>query len=191
MFFMKDDIKRGSLHPITTTIRKLNDIFFNMGFEIVLGPELESEYYNFDALNVPEKHPARDMQDTFWIDLEKKTLMRTQTSSVQVRHMEKNEPPFRIIVPGRVFRNEATDATHDFQFYQTEGLMIDKDVSMSNLVGVLKSVFEEFFGTKLSTRLRPGYFPFVEPGVEIDVSCFNCGGSGCGVCKNTGWIEIL
>lgn len=187
---MKKEIK-GHLHPITRMIQEINDIFYGIGFEIAEGPEMENEYYNFDALNVPENHPARGMQDTFWIKNREKTVMRTHTSNAQVRYMENNKPPIRIIVPGKVFRNEATDATHEAQFYQLEGLMIDKTTTLGTLKGVLKFFFEKFFGKKISVRFRPSFFPFVEPGIEVDVSCFKCGGDGCSICKNTGWIEVL
>lgn len=163
-----------------------------MGFEVADGPELETEFYNFDALNIPADHPARDMWDTFWTkprSLGK--LMRTHTSPVQVRYMEKHKPPFAIIVPGKVFRYEATDATHEAQFHQVEGLMVGKDISLANLKWVLAEFFEKFFGKKIDIRFRPSFFPFVEPGVEIDMSCFKCAGTGCNICKKTGWIEIM
>ena len=174
-------IERGHLHPLTLVQKKATDIFSSMGFEIADGPELETEHYNFDALNIPQNHPARDMHDTFWTknqSKKEKHLLRTHTSPVQVRYMEKNNPPFRIIVPGRVFRYEATDATHEVQFYQLEGLMVGKKVSLANLKAVMETFFKEFFsarggsasgGGNIEIRLRPGYFPFVEPGVEIDV----------------------
>jgi len=163
-----------------------------MGFEIESGPEIEDEYHNFDALNVPKDHPARDMQDTFWLKPENlKKLLRTHTSGVQVRYMEKNKPPFAIIVPGKVFRNEATDATHDAQFHQVEGLVVGKDITLANLKGTLEFFLKELFGKDVEIRLRPGYFPFVEPGVEIDMVCFKCGGKGCPSCSHSGWIEIL
>ncbi|MEK7120343.1 MAG: phenylalanine--tRNA ligase subunit alpha, partial [Patescibacteria group bacterium] len=157
-------------------------------------------WYNFDALNIPKDHPARDLWDTFWIKRESENikvagaenfLMRTHTSPVQVRFMEKHQPPFQIIAPGRVFRFENTDATHEVQFYQIEGLMVGKDVSFANMKAVITSFLKGVFGTSSKTRFRPSFFPFVEPGVEIDVSCFNCGGKGCGICKHSGWIEIM
>lgn len=189
---MIENIKnKGSLHPITISINKISEIFTNMGFDLASGPEIETEFYNFDALNVPSHHPSRDMQDTFWIDSKKGILPRTHTSSVQIRFMEENSPPIRVASVGRVFRNEATDATHDFQFYQVEGLMVDEKTSLANLRFVLSSFFSQFFENEVSVRMRPSYFPFVEPGVEIDMSCFKCGGDGCGTCKNTGWIEIM
>lgn len=183
--------KKGHLHPMTKMIQEINSIFFSLGFEIVDGPEMESEYYNFDALNVPKDHPSRDMQDTFWIKGKKETVLRTHTSNVQIRYMEKHEPPIRIISPGKVFRNEATDATHEAMFYQIEGLMVDENVTLANLKGVLEIFFEKFFGKKIRVRFRPSFFPFVEPGAEVDMSCFKCEGKGCSICKNTGWIEIL
>lgn len=182
----------GHIHPISQMITEINRIFSEMGFEVADGPELETEFYNFDALNIPADHPARDMWDTFWVkprSLGK--LMRTHTSPVQVRYMEKHKPPFAIIVPGKVFRYEATDATHEAQFHQVEGLMVGKDISLANLKWVLAEFFEKFFGKKIDIRFRPSFFPFVEPGVEIDMSCFKCAGSGCNICKQTGWIEIM
>lgn len=191
--------KKGSLHPLTIIMRDCAAIFRSMGFTVALGPEMETEHYNFDALNIPASHPARDLWDTFWVRGSKDQkdtkdfthLLRTHTSPVQVRFMETHDPPLRIIAPGKVFRYEATDATHEAQFYQLEGLMIGKDVSLADLTGILESFFERFFGTKMTIRLRPSFFPFVEPGVEIDMSCFRCEGKGCGICKQTGWIEIM
>ncbi len=193
-------IERGHLHPLTQMEEKISSIFEKMGFSVVGGPEMESEWYNFDALNIPKDHPARDLWDTFWIKRESENikvagaenfLMRTHTSPVQVRFMEKHQPPFQIIAPGRVFRFENTDATHEVQFYQIEGLMVGKDVSFANMKAVITSFLKGVFGTSSKTRFRPSFFPFVEPGVEIDVSCFNCGGKGCGICKHSGWIEIM
>lgn len=180
----------GHLHPLTRLIRKASDIFSSMGFSVIEGPEVETEFYNFDALNVPKDHPARDMQDTFWLDAQG-MLLRTHTSSVQVHFMKKNKPPFRIVAPGRVFRHEATDATHEAQFYQMEGLMIGKDVSLANLKAVLEMFFRRMFNNaKLSIRFRPSFFPFTEPSVEVDVTCFKCFGKKCSVCKHSGWLEI-
>jgi phenylalanyl-tRNA synthetase alpha chain len=182
----------GHLHPITQVTRRIASIFNELGFEVAEGPEIEEEFYNFDALNIPGDHPARDMWDTFWLKpLNAGKLLRTHTSPVQVRYMEANQPPIRIIAPGKTFRHEATDATHEAQFYQIEGLMIDEKTSLADLKGVLENFFEKLFGTKTNVRLRPSYFPFVEPGVEIDMSCFKCGGKGCSTCKSTGWIEIM
>ena len=163
------------MHPMSQMIREIHEIFKSIGYEIASGPELETEFYNFDALNVPADHPARDMQDTFWVKpnpknpTPEKMLLRTQTSAVQIRHMENHKPPLRIIVPGKVFRNEATDVTHEAHFFQLEGLCVDKDVTMRDLKGVLEYFFEKFFGEEIKVRFRPSYFPFVEPGVEVDV----------------------
>jgi len=181
----------GHLHPITLVQRDIEQIFTSMGFEIADGPEIETEWYNFDALNVPPDHPARDMQDTFWLKSEKeKLVLRTHTSPVQIRHMQKNKPPIRIIVPGRVFRNEATDANHEHTFYQFEGLMVDDDISAANFRSVMKIFFENFFEQKVELRLRPSYFPFTEPSFEIDMNCLVCGEKGCSACKQSGWLEI-
>jgi len=186
------------IHPITRVINDINRIFFDMGFTLANGPELETEYYNFDALNVPKDHPARDMQDTFWIKPGKNDggvknmLMRTHTSPVQIRFMEKNKPPFKIICPGRVFRHEATDARHEALFHQVEGLYVDTDVSLASLKSVLNDFFDKFFEKDVDIRFRPSYFPFVEPGVEIDVSCFKCKGEkGCQICGGSGWLEVM
>ena len=192
---MSDLAQKGHLHPLSEFINHVNQIFFEMGFTLVDGPELETEYFNFDALNVPKDHPARDMQDTFWIkqgsDAKEKKLMRTQTSAVQIRYMQGKQPPFRMISFGKVFRNEATDATHEMVFHQLEGLMIDQDVTLADLKAVLNNFFAKFFGREMSVRFRPSFFPFVEPGLEIDISCFKCHGeAGCSVCKGTGWIEV-
>jgi phenylalanyl-tRNA synthetase alpha chain len=184
--------EEGHLHPLTHIIQKTGSIFREMGFSVATGPEIETEYYNFDALNIPSYHPARDMWDTFWLKSdETKKLLRTHTSPVQVRYAETHEPPIRVIVPGKTYRHEATDATHEAQFYQLEGLMIEKEVSLANLKWVLETYFEKLFDSKTSVRFRPSYFPFVEPGVEIDMSCFKCNGNGCTTCKSTGWIEIM
>jgi phenylalanyl-tRNA synthetase alpha chain len=186
----------GHLHPLSIVQRDIENIFTSMGFEIADGPDIESESYNFDAINMPDDHPGRDMQDTFWISREagrKKgtgTVMRTQTSGVQVRYMEKHKPPFRIIVPGRVFRNEATDASHEHTFHQFEALVVGDDVNVANFLYIAETFFSEFFGQKIKARLRPSYFPFVEPGFEFDISCTNCGGEGCSTCSRTGWIEV-
>ncbi len=162
--------KKGHLHPITLMINEINSIFREMGFTVAQGPEVETEFYNFDALNVPADHPARDMQDTFWLKpLEARKLLRTQTSPVQIRYSESHKPPFRIIVPGKVFRNEATDATHEAEFYQLEGMMVDKNVSLAELKGVLITFFKKLFGNDVAIRFRPSFFPFTEPSVEIDI----------------------
>lgn len=181
--------RRGHAHPLTRIRLESENIFSALGFEIVEGPDIETEYYNFDALNIPPDHPARDMWDTFWLR-QKKYLLRTHTSPVQIRFMENHQPPFRIIAPGKVFRHEATDASHDFEFWQLEGLMVGKDVSVANLKYILQLYFQKLFGAKLSVRLRPSFFPFVEPGFEYDISCVACGGKGCSVCKQSGWLEL-
>lgn len=181
--------KLGHLHPLSITQYEIEDILTSMGFQILDGPEAETEYYNFEALNIPKFHPARDMQDTFWT--EDGNLLRTHTSAIQIRGMEKMTPPFRIMAPGRVFRYEATDASHEHTFYQVEGMMVDKDISVAHLIYVMEEVLSGVFKSKVKVRLRPGYFPFVEPGFELDFSCLICGGSGCRVCKQSGWIEFL
>lgn len=182
--------KTGHIHPITQVINEAVKIFSGMDFIVALDREMEDEFHNFDALNIPSHHPARDMQDTFWLkDTDK--LLRTHTSNVQIRFMENHKPPFRIIAPGKVFRNEATDRTHEVQFHQLEGLAVGPDVSLANLKYVLDKFIKELFGKEIKTRLRPGYFPFVEPGVEIDMECFRCKGGGCPTCSHNGWIEIL
>ena len=186
------------INPLTVVIDRISTILSDLGFTFISGPELETEYYNFDALNVPKDHPSRDMQDTFWLKPWKNDgtnyLMRTQTSAVQIRYMEKNKkPPFKVFSPGRVFRQEATDATHEMQFYQWEGLLIDKKVSMADLKSTINTIFDRFFERDIQVRFRPSYFPFVEPGAEVDISCFKCGTGkpGCPICKGTGWVEVM
>jgi phenylalanyl-tRNA synthetase alpha chain len=181
--------RRGHLHPITQIQRELEDLFSSLGFAVLEGPEVETEYHNFDALNIPGDHPARDMQDTFWLD--GGHLLRTHTSPVQVRGMERLGPPLRMIAPGRVFRNESVDASHEHTFYQIEGMMIDREVSVGNLIYFMKMMLTEVFKREVTVRLRPGFFPFVEPGFELDVQCLLCGGEGCPVCKQSGWLEQL
>jgi phenylalanyl-tRNA synthetase alpha chain len=181
--------RRGHLHPITRIQRELEDLFVSLGFTVLDGPEVETEYYNFDALNIPPDHPARDMQDTFWLD--GGNLLRTHTSPVQVRGMERLGPPLRMIAPGRVFRNESVDASHEHTFYQLEGMMIDRDVSVAHLLYFMKTLLTAIFQRDVTVRLRPGYFPFVEPGFELDIQCLICGGPGCAVCKHSGWVELL
>lgn len=214
---------KGHAHPITLAIARISDIFSKIGFDTVDGPELEDEWHNFDALNVPKDHPARDMQDTFWIkdksgvnkhNEEMGYVLRTHTSNMQIRTMEKfvkegREFPLAICCPGKVYRNEATDATHEAQFHQIEMLYVSKDASLAQMLGVIEKFFSEFFGSNLVVRLRSSYFPFVEPGNEVDMQCFKCSGSGlitlgesgetpdqaklglgCNICKQTGWIEI-
>jgi phenylalanyl-tRNA synthetase alpha chain len=179
----------GSLHPITQIQNEIEQLFLSLGFAILDGPEVETEYHNFDALNIPADHPARDMQDTFWLD--GGNLLRTHTSPVQVRGMEKLGPPLRMIAPGRVFRNESVDASHEHTFYQLEGMMVDRDVSIAHLIYFMKTLLTAMFHRDVTVRLRPGYFPFVEPGFELDIQCLICGGPGCPVCKQSGWVELL
>ncbi len=181
--------RRGHLHPITRIQRELEDLFVSLGFTVLDGPEVETGYYNFDALNIPADHPARDMQDTFWLD--GGLLLRTHTSPVQVRGMERLGPPLRMIAPGRVFRNESVDASHEHTFYQLEGMMVDRDVSVAHLIFFMKTLLTAIFHRDVTVRLRPGYFPFVEPGFELDIQCLICGGPGCPVCKQSGWVELL
>lgn len=161
--------QKGHLHPATQLTREIISIFDELGFSIATGPEMEQEYYNFDALNIAKDHPSRDMQDTFWIKGGERTLLATQTSAIQIRYMEKNKPPFRIIAPGKVYRNEATDVTHEVQFTQLEGLMVDKNVTLAELKGVLEHMMKKLFGENVAIRFRPSYFPFVEPAVEVDM----------------------
>lgn len=223
-------IGRGHLHPLTLVTREVKRIFLAMGFSVVEGLEVETEWYNFDALNIPPEHPARDLMDTFWLQSNQKfpiskpqfpnesqippqsltllrprqnpsilsqnpksskLLLRTHTSPMQVRYMESHQPPLRIIVPGRVFRYEASDASHDIQFTQVEGLMVDRTISVANFKAVIQAFFERFFKQPIKTRLRPGYFPFVEPGFEVDITCTRCRGEGCGSCKHSGWMELM
>ena len=182
-------VERGSLHPVTHVVRRLEEIFSSMGYAILDGPEVELDYYNFEALNIPKDHPAREMHDTFWCDREQKLLMRTHTSPVQIRALEKMKPPFRAIVPGRCFRNETTDASHEHTFHQMEGLVVGEGITVGHLIGTMKTFLREVFEKDLEVRLRPGYFPFVEPGFELDVRCPFCTG-GCSVCKRSTWIEL-
>lgn len=180
----------GSIHPMTKLEEELERIFVSMGFRVLEGPEIESEFFNFSALNIPASHPARDMQDTFWVDDE--TVLRTHTSPVQVRAMRDFGAPARVVVTGRVYRNEDLDASHEHTFQQLEGFVIDEGISISHLVATLKSMLSGIFQKDdLKVRLRPGYFPFVEPGFELDMRCEVCGGDGCSFCKNTGWVEML
>ena len=181
--------RMGHQHPLTRAQREMEEIFIGMGFEIAEGPEVEYDYYNFKALNIPENHPARDTQDTFYIT--DNILLRSQTSPVQVRVMEKQTPPIRVISPGRVYRSDALDATHSPLFHQMEGLVVDKGITMSDLKGTLETFAKKMFGEETKIRFRPHHFPFTEPSAEVDVSCFVCGGKGCRVCKGEGWIEIL
>lgn len=206
-------IKIGHLHPLTIIENEITDIFKSMNFSVIDGgQEVETEYYNFDALNIPKNHPAREMHDTFWLQNNQKQLtrdakqltegqrskvsgqrllLRTHTSPMQIRYMETHKPPFQIVVPGRVFRYEATDASHEINFNQIECLMVGKDVNLTNFKFIIEEFFTRLFKKKLEVRLRPSYFPFVEPGLEIDIRCVKCGGKGCGICKNSGWLEIM
>lgn len=210
-------ILRGHIHPLTKITREITDIFSSMGFSVAAGPEVETDWYNFGALNMPAGHPARDMWDTFWIKdddrvsrvegsvskIESRTgdsrystlytqlLLRTHTSPVQVRYMETHQPPIRIIVPGRVYRYEATDASHDIQFMQVEGLMANSDVSIASFKAVMQLFFSRLFKTNVEIRLRPSYFPFTEPSFEVDISCAYCGRKGCSICKQSGWLELM
>ena len=187
-FTLPVDKNLGSLHPITVVQREVEDLFRTMGFTVEDGNEVETEYNNFESVNVPKYHPARDMQDTFW--LENGQLLKTQTSAAQNRIMRKYGVPVKAIFPGRCFRNEDLDASHENTFFQLEGMMIDEDVSIANLIYFMKTTLSEIFKKDLKVRLRPGFFPFVEPGFELDVSCMYCGGKGCKVCKQGGWIEL-
>ena len=179
----------GGKHPLLTVLDDLKDIFIGMGFTIAEGPEVELDYYNFEALNIPKDHPARDTQDTFYIN--EHLVLRSQTSPVQVRTMENQKPPIRIIAPGRVYRSDAVDATHSPVFHQVEGLVVDKGITMADLKGTLEIFVKKLYGEETRLRFRPHHFPFTEPSAEVDISCFNCGGEGCRVCKGEGWIEIL
>lgn len=184
-------LPEGGLHPLTKVIQELEDIFVGMGYQVAEGPEVEMDYYNFEALNLPKNHPARDMQDSFYITED--ILMRTHTSPVQVRTMlaMQGESPVKVIVPGKVYRRDDDDATHSFQFHQVEGIVVGKNIRMSDLKGTLLQFVREMFGAHTEIRLRPSFFPFTEPSVEVDVTCIKCGGAGCRLCKQTGWIEIL
>lgn len=179
----------GHRHPLTTVLDEVKEIFIGMGFDIVTGPEIETDYYNFEALNIPKHHPARDTQDTFYID--ENTLLRTQTSCVQIRTMKKNKPPIRIISPGRVYRSDAVDATHSPLFHQIEGLVVDKGITFSDLKGTLETFIQALYGKESVVRFRPHHFPYTEPSAEVDIQCFNCHGKGCRLCKSEGFIEIL
>ncbi|MEA5012343.1 MAG: phenylalanine--tRNA ligase subunit alpha [Angelakisella sp.] len=180
---------RGYKHPLTIVLDEFKEIFLGMGFDVVQGPEVELDYYNFEALNLPADHPARDTQDTFYIT--ENILLRTQTSPVQIRTMEQRKPPIRIIAPGRVYRSDAVDATHSPVFHQIEGLVVDKGITMADLKGCLETVIKRIYGDDTVVRFRPHHFPFTEPSAEVDVQCFSCHGEGCRLCKGEGWIEIL
>ena len=189
-------INRGRLHPTTQTVREICTAFISMGFQVFEGPEVEWDKYNFEMLNIPKDHPARDMWDTLWIDdsqykAEYSMLLRTHTSPMQARVMEKTEPPIRVVVPGKCYRYEATDATHEWHFYQIEGLAVDEGVTFADLKGTLYEFARRLFGVDRKVRFRCDYFPFVEPGVEMAIDCFICAGNGCRICSNSGWIEIM
>ncbi len=179
----------GKRHPLSQVLDELKDIFIGLGFQIAEGPEVEYDYYNFEALNIPKEHPARDTQDTFYIS--DNIVLRTQTSPMQVRVMEKSKPPIRVLAPGRVYRSDAVDATHSPLFHQIEGLVVDEGVTMSDLKGTLDLFAKKLYGEETKTRFRPHHFPFTEPSAEMDICCFKCGGKGCSLCKGEGWIEIL
>ena len=181
-------IPAGHLHPITLLRQRIEDIFVSMGYEIEDGPEVETDFYNFDSLNIPPNHPARSSQDTFY--LESGLALRSQTSTMQIHAMQKRRPPLRVAAPGRVFRRDTPDATHNPMFYQVEGLLIDRHVTLGDLKGTVEEFVRRLFGENTKTRFRPSYFPFTEPSAEVDYSCFKCGGSGCRICKQTGWIEM-
>ena len=179
----------GGLHPLTKVLEEVKSIFLGMGFSVAEGPDVELDYYNFEALNIPKEHPARDTQDTFYVS--DNVVLRTQTSPIQVRVMEQSKPPIRIIAPGRVYRSDAVDATHSPVFHQVEGLVVDKGITMADLKGTLEQFLQSLYGKEAKIRLRPHHFPFTEPSAEVDVSCFVCGGKGCRVCKGEGFIELL
>ncbi|WP_305133261.1 phenylalanine--tRNA ligase subunit alpha [Thomasclavelia cocleata] len=184
-------LDQGTLHPLSTIVAEIVELFLGMGYQIAEGPEVETDYFNFELMNLPKGHPARDMQDTFYID--ENTLMRTHTSPVQAHAMleAQGKGPIKVICPGKTYRRDDDDATHSHQFMQCEGLVVDKNITMADLKGTLEVFARKFFGEKREVRLRPSYFPFTEPSVEVDISCHNCGGKGCSMCKHTGWIEIL
>ena len=188
----------GREHILTRSIRELETIFRGMGFDIIIGTEADTEFYNFDALNVPRNHPSRDAQDTFWIDGPAETVLRSHCTASDIHYMQDHQPPMRALAPGRVFRNEATDATHEARFHQWDGMVVGENISLANLKWVLGTAVRRFLGDEsIGVRLRPGFFPFVEPGVELDLTCFKCdskdeeGESSCNVCKGSGWIELL
>jgi len=190
----------GHLHPITLMIRRVVGAFEKLGFEIVEGPEIEDDYHHFEALNIPKDHPARDMWDTFWLDIKnpqaknnsnQNLLLRAHTSPMQIRYMEKNQPPFKIIVPGRTFRHEATDATHEMQFTQIEGLMVSENISLANFKWIVEKALTIIFKKDLKFRFVPSYYPFVSPGLDVEINCFKCQGKGCSLCGGSGWLEIM
>ncbi len=179
----------GGAHPITNTLQRLEDLFVRMGFQVADGPEIEDDFHNFEALNIPQNHPARAMHDTFYFDAH--TLLRTHTSTVQIRYMQAHKPPLRIIAPGRVFRCDSPDLTHTPMFHQVEGLMVDESINFAHLKGILISFLQQFFEKSLQVRFRPSFFPFTEPSAEVDIACVICGARGCRVCKQSGWLEVL
>ncbi len=181
--------KIGGLHPLSRVQYEIEDIFSSMGFTVLDGPHIETDYYNFEALNIPQDHPARDMQDTFYF--KNGAILRTHTSPIQVRGMEKIKPPFKVIGPGKVFRVERIDASHEAVFHQVEGMVVGEDINVANLIYTMKTLLKEIFKRDVEVRLRPGFFPFVEPGFELDISCMICNGKGCSVCKQSGWVELM
>lgn len=183
-------LQAAGFHPVTTIQQEIEDIFISMGFEVLDGPHIEDEFHNFEALNIPATHPARDMQDTFWF-ADKKHLLRTHTSTIQIRGMKERKPPFRFVGPGKVFRCERTDASHEMVFHQLEGMMVGENISVGNLIYFMKTLLTQIFKKEVEVRLRPGFFPFVEPGFELDIRCLICNGKGCSVCKQVGWVELL
>ncbi len=180
--------RQGHLHPITLVRQRIEDVFVSMGYSVEDGPEIETSFYNFDALNIPPGHPARDSADTFYVSED--LALRSQTSTVQIHTMERQRPPIRVIAPGRVFRRDTPDPTHNPMFFQVEGLNIDRHITLADLKGTLQSFVETMFGANVRTRFRPSYFPFTEPSAEVDFSCYVCGGTGCRICKGSGWIEL-
>lgn len=185
----KAETNVGGLHPVSRIQYEIEDIFTSMGFSVLDGPHCETDYYNFEALNIPADHPARDMQDTFYF--ENGAILRTHTSAIQVRGMERLTPPFRVIGPGKVFRVERTDASHEAAFHQLEGMVVGEDITVAHLINTMKTLLREIFKKDVDVRLRPGFFPFVEPGFELDISCLICGSKGCSVCGHTGWVELM
>ena len=189
-------LPQGHIHPLTQVLTSVERVFESMGFSVFLSPEIENEFYNFDALNIPADHPARDLWDTFWLKKnqkikEEKLLLRTHTTAMQLRYMKSHNAPFRIITPGKCYRYEASDSTHDIQFYQLDGLVVNKEVSISNFKAIIEELFKRIFSTSIKIRIRPSYFPFVEPGFEIDIACYQCQGKNCPICKGTGWLEVM
>ncbi len=192
-----DGMFNGGYHPVTIVQREIEDIFLSMGFEILDGPHIEDEHHNFEALNIPADHPARDMTDTFWFhdphddSIKDKYLLRTHTSTIQIHGLSGRKPPFKFIAPGKAFRAERTDASHEVVFHQLEGMLVGENISVANLIYFMKTILSEIFKKDVEVRLRPGFFPFVEPGFELDIKCLICGGKGCSVCKQVGWVELL